>query len=90
MLYANNILSVRIFTNLVAIAVFALIATPCCPAQVDLTKLKLSAKKTYLLKTTQGKRYAGRVDEYDKTGLVMTRRNGRIAILKPSEIESIE
>ena len=90
MLYANNILSVRIFTNLVVIAVFALIATPCCPAQVDLTKLKLSPKKTYLLKTTQGKRYAGRVDEYDKTGLVMTRRNGRIAILKPSEIESIE
>lgn len=90
MLYANRTSPVRFFTNLACIAVFALIAAPSCPAQVNLAKLDLSAKKTYLLKTTQGKRYAGRVDAYDRTGLVMTRRNGRIVILKPEEILSIE
>ena len=58
--------------------------------QITLEKQDLSEKKTYLLKTTQGKRLAGRVDAYDRSGLVMTRRNGRIAILKPQEIKSIK
>jgi hypothetical protein len=58
-------------------------------AQMDLVSLDLSNAKTYLLKTTDGKRYAGRVDQYDRTGLVMTRRNGRIVILEPHEILSI-
>lgn len=58
--------------------------------QVDLDRAVLSDQKTYLLKTAEGKRLAGRVDTYDRTGLVLTRRNGRIAILKPEEIKSIK
>ncbi len=57
--------------------------------QVALINLDLSDEKTYLLKTADGKRLAGRVDTYDPSGLVMTRRNGRIAVLEPTEIESI-
>ena len=90
MLYAKRTSPVRFLTNLACIAVFWLIAGSSCSAQVKLTELDLSAKKTYLLKTTDGKRYAGRVDAYDGTGLVMTRRNGRIVILEPDEIESIK
>lgn len=59
-------------------------------AQVDLKTEVLSDSRTYLLKTVEGKRYAGRVDDYDKTGLVMTRRNGRMVFLPPEEIKSIE
>lgn len=58
--------------------------------QIDLDREVLSDRKTYLLKTSDGKRLAGRVDTYDRTGLVLTRRNGRIAILKPNEISSIK
>ena len=58
-------------------------------AQVSLSKISLDPVKTYLLKTSEGQRFAGRVDFYDPSGLVMTRRNGRIAIMKPDEIVSI-
>ncbi|QEG23312.1 DUF1570 domain-containing protein [Mariniblastus fucicola] len=73
----------------VVVGCFALALSNCC-AQIKLTELQLSDKKTYLLKTSTGNRYAGRVDLADPTGLVMTRRNGRIVILEPHEIKSIK
>ena len=81
---------IRLFSILAVIVACALTASSQCPAQVKLTSLDRSANKTYLLKTPEGRRYAGRVDTYDRTGLVMTRRNGRIVILEPDEIASIE
>ena len=59
-------------------------------SQVSLSDFSLADDRTYLLQTVEGHRYAGRVDFYDRSGLVMTRRNGRIAILKPDEIKAIK
>lgn len=90
-MYRNNRISfVRVLLKTAIAATFFLAPASFCTAQVKLAELDLSDKKTYLLKTTEGNRYAGRVDVYDRTGLVMTRRNGRIAILEPKEIDSIK
>jgi len=81
---------IRFLSILAVIAAIALTAPPQSRAQLKLAQLDLSDRETYLLKTPEGKRYAGRVDTYDRTGLVMTRRNGRIVILEPQEIASIK
>lgn len=81
---------VRVIVNFVIFGICLLIETRFSAAQVDLKTEVLDDNKTYLLKTVEGKRYAGRVDDYDKTGLVMTRRNGRIVFLPPEKISSIE
>jgi len=85
----NRNSAVRVF-SILAFAMFVLGMPEFSVAQMDLTSLDLSNQKTYLLKTHEGRRYAGRVDVYDETGVVMTRRNGRIVFLPPEEIESIE
>ena len=82
--------SIRPLTLLIFLAIGSLTIDRSGFAQVTLTKLDLSNQKTYLLKTVEGQRYAGRVDAYDRSGLVMTRRNGRIAILEPEEVQSIK
>lgn len=80
---------IRLLFNITPLACICF-AAQLAQAQVSLKDLALERQKTYLLKTTEGYRYAGRVDVYDPTGLVMTRRNGRIAILEPQEIHSIK
>ena len=80
----------RVLLNFAIFGICLLIEPQFSVAQVDLKTEVLSDSRTYLLKTVEGKRYAGRVDDYDKTGLVMTRRNGRMVFLPPEEIKSIE
>jgi len=80
----------RIVPTLLVVVTLLLVFSRNGHAQRALAELDLSDQKTYLLKTVEGQRYAGRVDHYDRTGLVMTRRNGRIEILEPDEIASIK
>jgi transposase len=42
---------------------------------------------TYLVKLKSGKKYAGRIENETATQLIMTRRNGRIALIDPDDIE---
>ncbi len=84
----------KIHRNFVLLAAFSasflFVEQASSARQITLTGMDLSDQKTYLLKTTDGKRLAGRVDDHDATGVLMTRRNGRIEVLKPDEIKSIK